>query len=61
MTKKHYIAIAADIRANLAMRERDEAEIFGIESLARSLCDVFAADNPRFDRSRFLAAAGVEP
>lgn len=60
MTKKHFIAIAADIRANLNMRERDEAEIYGIEAQARSLCDVFARFNPAFDRGRFLAAAGVE-
>ena len=60
MTKKHFIAIAADIRANLAMRERDEGEIHGIEAQARSLCAVFAQFNPAFDRGRFLAACGVE-
>jgi hypothetical protein len=60
MTKKHFIAIAADIRENLTMSERDESEVFGIESQARSLCDVFATFNPAFDRARFLAACGVE-
>lgn len=60
MTKRHFIAIAADIRENLSMRERCEDEIFGIESQARSLCDVFAQFNPAFDRARFLAACGVE-
>lgn len=60
MSKKHFIAIAEDIRFNLQMSERDEAEIYGIEAQARSLCDVFKRFNPQFSRGRFLAACGVE-
>lgn len=60
MTKKHFIAIAATIRAEINSREKDEAEIWGVEALARNLCDDFARFNPNFDRGRFLAACGIE-
>lgn len=30
------------------------------ENIARTLADKFAADNPRFDRDRFLEAARVQ-
>lgn len=60
MTKKHFIAIAHTIRTQLEAREKDAAEIEGIESVARALCADFYAANPRFDRARFLAACGVD-
>lgn len=33
----------------------------GIYSVALGLADIFAADNPRFDRGRFLKACGFIP
>lgn len=65
MTRKHFVAIAEAIQA-----ERVEASPYGgsidvptadrvneaLDTVARRLADVFAADNPRFDRERFLAA-----
>ena len=68
MTKKHYEAIAAIIastynNANLyttpgykdTAKERRET----LETTASRLADYFAQDNPRFDRTRFLAACGI--
>lgn len=56
MTRKDYIA-TADILANI------KSEI--PEHIHYILTDEFAqmmqADNPRFDRTRFLTASGVNP
>lgn len=52
MTKKDYIAVAAVM--NSAMIGNADPE-----RVARKLAEVFALDNPRFDRARFLAACGV--
>jgi hypothetical protein len=46
MTKKHYEAIAK------VLRENDNKY-----DIVHALVDAFAADNPRFDPGRFLAAA----
>ena len=60
MTRKDYIAIAAIIAekrwpsANLRMTE-DEL----LNELAHEFADMLAEDNPRFDRGRFLEAAGA--
>lgn len=70
MTKKDYEAIArvfSDMRASyfdgsrphLSESER-QCGAYAVKRSAVSMCDVFAADNPRFDRSRFLKACGVE-
>ena len=61
MTKKHIVVIAATIRDHISRPEKDEAEIYALETLARSLASDFAAFNINFDRSRFLAACGIEP
>jgi hypothetical protein len=47
MTKKDYVAIARCISQAQTVR-----------ALADALCEVFAADNERFDRRRFMAACG---
>lgn len=60
MSKKHYIAMAALIRDHVTRSEKDAAEVYALEVLARDVCGMYAADNPRFDRGRFLAACGVE-
>lgn len=65
MTRKHFVAIAASIRAE---REAAAANLEGetrtvalgvIDRVARSLVADLAATNPRFDRGRFLDACGV--
>jgi len=51
VTKKDYVAIAAVLRqADTAAPEKIVREI------AEKLSEVFAADNPRFDRERFKTA-----
>ncbi len=50
MSKKDYIRAAAAVAA-LPPRQR--------RAMAEQLASMFAADNPRFDRGRFMAAAGV--
>jgi hypothetical protein len=58
MTRKDYVAIAAAIKSSQrpATSETEQS----IAELAKRLCSVFAADNPRFDRYRFLTACGVQ-
>jgi len=31
-----------------------------VKFIAEEMCSIFAADNPRFDRNRFLKACGIE-
>lgn len=62
MTKKHYIAIAAAIVD--AIQEHRHPDMPGVplldgELLVNSLCGIFKADNPAFDRSRFEDACGI--
>lgn len=60
MTRKDYVALAAAIKA--ASDEFGEEGVGdggafdGIEAAAHRIADACAADNPRFDRARFLAA-----
>lgn len=49
MTRKDYVLIAAALR-----------EARTVAEAARLLADQLAQDNPRFDRERFLKAAGVQ-
>ena len=56
MTKKHFKAFA-DLVKEVTSAGGDRRTI-GL--FARELCDVLATFNPRFDRNRFLAAAGIE-
>jgi hypothetical protein len=58
MSRKDYVALAASLHnAKDATRE-----ILGSHSVLRyaaeNIADVLAIDNPRFDRQRFLTAAG---
>jgi len=64
MTRKDYIALAAAINGatvtcygQTAKLPRD-AESFRFELMAR-LTDALASDNSRFDKARFMKAAGV--
>lgn len=73
MTKKDYIAIAATIAGAAYTVERDADGnalvptdvAFGQgtrnarEIIATDLADIFAADNPHFNRAKFLDACGI--
>lgn len=65
MSRKHYAATARVIRDNMerAAECSDPTAHAAAELCARAIAlgmaDVFAADNPRFDRERFLTACGV--
>jgi hypothetical protein len=74
MTRKDYINIATAIRATqdrishnfrtadeeLYGRDRDQ-QLRGVRRTAAHICDVLAADNPRFDAARFLSECGYGP
>ena len=65
MTKKDYIKLAGVIRqahedvGALRPLDEDRAALRRVEGVARLqylIADVLAADNPRFDRERFVEA-----
>jgi hypothetical protein len=56
MTRKDYQLIA-EVFANFGQMIELE-ETIGAD-IARNLADALEADNPRFDRHRFLVACGV--
>lgn len=53
MSKKDYIELANIMRGNMA---RDPGLV---RDIAENIASVCAADNPLFDRARFLKACGV--
>ncbi len=57
MTKKDYELIAAALK--LSADTGFESHYPGIVNAAHAIADALAQDNPRFDRARFLKAAGV--
>ena len=57
MTRKHYIQAAEIIKYRLG-RAQSPDEVSGIQGIAEDLAHMFAADNSRFDRQKFMAAAG---
>ena len=64
-SKRDYVAIARAIKAEriAATTMHDGAYqtgmLFSCSRIEQALADYFASDNPRFDRSRFLEACGV--
>jgi len=62
MTRKHYRAIAEFIRNNTSEIDDDIHSHFMFvprNSLVFELANLFAADNPNFDRQKFLDACGI--
>lgn len=63
MTKKHYEAIAESISYRMSMQYPADHAQYGVTTLrllAKELADYFASDNPKFDRTRFLDACGID-
>jgi len=64
MNKKHFIAVAAEIRSQLEHAKNLGASTMvathTVRVITSGLSNVFARQNPRFDRERFLAACGIE-
>ena len=61
MTRKDYVRFAAMLKSENVMSVRhDWTRTHTIDSVIESTADIFAADNPNFNRARFLKACGVE-
>lgn len=54
MSRKDYEAFAAILARNASI-----LSVAATRRLAEQMADVFAADNPQFDRKRFYTACGV--
>lgn len=55
MTRKHYVMLAGALRR---ARERDDVAQGTVDAVAVEIASTLGDDNPRFDRARFLRAAG---
>ncbi len=58
MTQKHFIAVAAAIKATLDLQSTPEARE-AVRQTAFSLAATFGDINPRFNRHTFLVACGL--
>lgn len=56
MNAKDYVAIAKVLAAELADNTDDDRGASAVVHISLALAEVFAADNPRFDRERFFRA-----
>lgn len=71
LTKKHFIAIAASINAQIANYEDGHRSGYisaeelscargALAQHARCLCTIFRGENPNFDGDRFMGACGFD-
>ena len=60
MTRKDYVLIADTFAKFAKIRDLDQSINWSEADLVRNLADALQADNPRFDRARFLVACGVK-
>lgn len=65
MTKKDYELIARIFHKNITSNHPKETEVrFRAttisKAMAQQFADVLATNNPRFDRTKFLKACGIE-
>lgn len=58
MTRKDYVAIAAAIRREVEQWPEHGTHWNMARAIADSVAAAMKADNPRFDRERFLSACG---
>lgn len=62
MTRKDYQLIAESIKISMryeASNLENESGIDAVKNVAYDLAKALASDNPRFDKERFLVAAGI--
>jgi hypothetical protein len=59
-TRRHYVAVAYIINRRYRCFEADSSAAHAVDWMADDFCDLFASDNPRFKRGRFLIACGIE-
>lgn len=55
-SKAAYVEVATAIRMLRQQHQYDYAS-FGLDLITSTLADIFASDNPAFDRERFINAA----
>jgi hypothetical protein len=59
MSRKDYIKMAALLKAQReGIQNLESLKI--VDSVIKATADMFAEDNPRFDRDRYLKACGVK-
>lgn len=58
MTKKHYILIASELQAALHLAVGDEARK-SVERIIEGFANLFANENPRFKKNKFMKACGI--
>ena len=61
MTKKDYARIANAINkeaTSIRLFADTQNKLIGMQSVANSIADALASDNPAFNRAKFLVAAG---
>jgi len=56
MTKKDYQAIARAIHGIRIETPAGDDPMAALDRVTQELCSILAADNPRFDRQRFVEA-----
>jgi hypothetical protein len=59
-TRCHYQQIASVIQLRFSAEAPDEGGRWVVDAIANDLCDLFAGDNQRFDRDKFLSACGID-
>ena len=60
MTRKDYVKFAAMLKAKRSFAIQQTLTHNLWQDHVNDTADIFADDNPNFDRARFLAACGVE-
>lgn len=62
MTRKDYIKVADMLAGEFALARHDNTvgAVAALRNVTFGIADIFAQDNPRFDRQRFYTAAGLE-
>lgn len=60
MSRKDYVALAAVIAGEVACAGGNKDKLRTSSNIARSMADVFARGNERFNRETFYAACGLD-
>lgn len=59
LTRKHFQLMAEIIRLEVKFHDKDSEEFKAVRRVAFDLASMSKADNPNFDRAKFLQACGV--